>query len=58
MKKEFDSVKMMRDIRDKLHIEYQKDPKLREKRLAAIRKKFGSPVSKKKHNKKKPLPQE
>ncbi len=40
-KKEFDAVKLQRDIREKLAIEYNRDPKLRYKRLAAIRKKYG-----------------
>jgi hypothetical protein len=35
-----DAVKMMREIRDKHHAEYSKNPELREKRLAAIRKRF------------------
>jgi hypothetical protein len=47
MKKDFDAVQMMRDIRDKLHAEYQKNPELREKHLAAIRKKYGFPIAKK-----------
>jgi hypothetical protein len=38
--KKFDSVKMMRDIRDRLHKEYEKDPKKREKDLIRIRKKY------------------
>jgi len=41
MKKEFDAVQLQRDIREKLGKEYEKDPKLRGKRLAAIRKKYG-----------------
>ncbi len=41
MKKEFDTVKMMRDIRAKLHAEYEKNPALRKKRLARIHKKYG-----------------
>lgn len=40
IKKDFDSVKMMRDIRDKRHSEYEKNPQLREERLNAIRKKY------------------
>ncbi|HOX79147.1 MAG TPA: hypothetical protein PLW31_14045 [Bacteroidales bacterium] len=36
-----DCVKLMRKIRDKHHTEYEKNPSLREKRLAAIRKKYG-----------------
>jgi hypothetical protein len=38
--KEFDAVKMMREIRDKHHEEYESNPKLREDRLAVIRKKY------------------
>jgi hypothetical protein len=41
MKKEFDAVKLQRDIRRKLGKEYANDPKLRAKRLAAIHKKYG-----------------
>lgn len=41
MKKEFDSVQMMRDIRAKLHRKYDKDPGLREKNLERVRKKYG-----------------
>ncbi len=41
MKKEFDAVQLQRDIREKLNKEYEKDPKLRSKRLAAIHKKYG-----------------
>ena len=39
-KKDFDAVKMMRDIRNKRHSEYEKKPQLREERLAPIRKKY------------------
>jgi hypothetical protein len=39
-KKEFDAVKMMREIRDKHQKEYEINPKLREQRLAAIREKY------------------
>ena len=49
MKKEFDAVQLQRDIREKLNKEYEKDPKLRKKRLAAIRKKYGV-TAKPKHN--------
>ena len=45
-KKEFDSVKMMRDIRDKHHAEYESNPGLREKRLEAIRKKYADKIKK------------
>lgn len=41
MKKEFNAVQLQRDIREKLGKEYEKDPKLRAKRLEAIRKKYG-----------------
>lgn len=41
MKKDFDAVKLQRDIREKLGKEYEKDPTLRTKRLAVIRKKYG-----------------
>lgn len=40
-KKEFDAVQLQRDIRKKLGEEYEKDPKLRKKHLASIRKKYG-----------------
>jgi len=39
-RKEFDAVKMMRDIRTKHQQEYEKNPELRQKRLDAIRKKY------------------
>lgn len=38
--KKFDCVIMMRDIRDKLSIEYLKNPELQKKRLAKIRKRY------------------
>jgi len=38
--KKFDAVKMMRDIRDKLHQEYEKNPEKRKKDLERIRKKY------------------
>ena len=41
MKKDFDSVKMMRDIRDRLYRMYEKNPELRQKNLERIRKKYG-----------------
>ena len=44
--KDFDAVKMMRDIRDKHHKEYELNPELREKRLAAIHKKFAHKIEK------------
>ena len=40
-KKKFDCVELMRNIRDKHRIKYEKDHSLREKRLQEIRKKFG-----------------
>ena len=43
-KKDFDAVKMMRDIRNKRHAEYEKKPQLREKRLAEIRKKYAEKI--------------
>jgi hypothetical protein len=44
--KKFDAVKMMRDIRDKHHKEYELNPELRKKRLAAIHKQFASIIEK------------
>jgi hypothetical protein len=38
-RKKFDSVKMMREIRDKLNTNFR-DPKIEEKELKKIRKKF------------------
>jgi hypothetical protein len=46
-KKVFDAVKMMRDIRNKHHEEYEKNPELREKRLAKIRKKYSKRIKNK-----------
>jgi len=48
-KKDFDAVKMMRDIRKKHHEEYENNPELREKRLAKIRKKYSSRIKKKEY---------
>ena len=45
--KDFDTVKMMRDIREKRHAEYIKNPGLREERLQAIRKQYSSKIKKK-----------
>ncbi len=45
-KKEFDAVKMMREIRDKHHAAYEANPELREQRLAAIRKKYAKLLKK------------
>ena len=44
IKKNFDAVKMMRDIRNKRHSEYEFNPKLREERLDAIRKKYSKHI--------------
>ncbi len=38
--KKFDAVKMMRDIRNKLHQEYVKDPEKRQKDLEKVRQKY------------------
>lgn len=40
MEKDFDAVELMRNIREKLHKEYFKNPALRRKRLEEIRKKY------------------
>ena len=40
-KKKFDSVKMMRDIRDRLSEIYIKDPRIEEAELEKIKKKYG-----------------
>jgi len=40
MKKEFDAVKEMRSIREKLQKEYEKNPALRRKRLVQIHRKY------------------
>ena len=45
--KKFDAVKMMREIRDKHHREYEANPELREKRLLEIRKRYISKISNK-----------
>lgn len=42
--KEFDAVKMMRQIRQKHHEEYKLNPELREKKLAAIRSKYANRI--------------
>ncbi|MDY6934681.1 MAG: hypothetical protein SVZ03_10760 [Spirochaetota bacterium] len=39
--KEFDAVKMMREIRDKLTKQYSDNPDLEERDLQKIRKKYG-----------------
>jgi len=43
--KKFDSVKMMREIREKLRKKYENDPALRQKNLQRIRKKYGLKAS-------------
>jgi hypothetical protein len=43
-KKDFDAVKMMRDIRDKKHKEYVSNPGLRQKRLEKIRIKYAAKI--------------
>jgi len=40
MKKGFDAVKSMREIRDKLNKEYSKDPGLRKERLKKIHREY------------------
>ena len=45
--KDFDAVKMMREIRDKHHAEYESNPDLREKRLAEIRIKYANQIKNK-----------
>jgi len=45
--KDFDSVKMMRDIRDNHHKMYERSPELREKRLIEIRKKYSKKINQK-----------
>lgn len=41
----FNAVKMMRDIRDKKRKLYEKNPRLREKHLLKIRKKYDLPIN-------------
>ena len=45
-KKDFDAVKMMRDIRRKHHNEYETNPELRENKLSEIRKKYAHRIKK------------
>ncbi len=47
-KKDIDAVKMMRDIRNKRHAEYEKNPELRDERLKAIRKRYSSKIQRQK----------
>jgi len=44
-KKKFDAVKMMREIRDRLHKEYTESPGKREKDLEKIRQKISAKTS-------------
>ena len=44
-KKDFDAVKMMRDIREKLRKQYEDNPGLREKRLYEIHEKYGLKIT-------------
>ena len=46
-KKEFDAVKMMREIRDNLTKKYADDPEAEERRLQEIRKRYGMKGKKK-----------
>ncbi len=46
-KKSIDAVKMMRDIREKHHNEYELNPELREQRLQEIRKKYAAKINNK-----------
>ncbi len=40
-KKIFDTVKLMRDIRNSIHLKYEKNPELRKIELERIRKEYG-----------------
>ena len=44
--KDFDAVKMMREIRDKHHAEYGSNPELRKKRLDVIKEKYAHRIKK------------
>jgi len=46
-KKEFDAVKMMRQIRNEHHKLYESNPDLREKRLIEIRKRYAHKIKNK-----------
>jgi len=46
IEKDFDAIKMMRDIREKHQKEYELNPELREKRLSIIRKKYAQKITK------------
>jgi hypothetical protein len=43
-KKDFDAVRMMREIRDQHHARYSANPELRERNLLAIRKKYAHKI--------------
>ena len=43
-KKDFDAVKMMREIRESRHAEYQTNPELRESRLEAIKEIYSNKI--------------
>jgi len=45
--KKFDTVKMMREIREKHHEVYETNPELREKRLLEIRRKYAHRIKNK-----------
>ena len=49
MKKEFDAVKMMRDIRNKLADKYSKSPELEDKELEEVREKYNIKIKDKRH---------
>jgi hypothetical protein len=44
--KDFDAIKMMREIREKRQKEYELNPEMREKRLSVIRKKYSHKIEK------------
>jgi thiaminase len=48
--KDFDSVQMMREIRENHHKMYENNPELREKRLEEIRIKYARQIRKKEIN--------
>jgi len=50
-KKEFDSVELMRSIRNKKHIEYESNPQLRNERLAEIRDRYKNILKTKEYSK-------
>lgn len=50
MKKDFDTVELQREIREKLQKEFEDKPELRRKKLLEIQAKYGIVVSKKSKN--------